>query len=334
MQLVLALALAAPLASPRVDESIVLRPAEGLVLRRHFEHTRKSEQEHTHDEGSSSATQSHTATLVVLDRTLAVADGRATKVSRTYEEILSSDEYRHEGEWGSNDGEMAGTSELEDETVTYTWDEDEEAYAASGEDLDEELLDDLGYDLDFTALLPSGAVDEGDEWELEPETFTAAIGFLESIPLEYPEPEGAEEFEEVHGEGVEFIEPEIEEETDGEITLTFRGTREADGVKLAVIEIEGEIETERVIEHTQEFDEGTHSSTNEAADTVTYEGELLWDLEHGHLFSLELEIELEMSAHSSNTFEFQGQSFDSESDMSGSGEGKLSVRFERVEDED
>lgn len=161
---------------------------------------------------------------------------------------------------------------------------------------------------------------------MDPESFQQAVTFLEGIPLEW-----ANRDEDVDMEDTERVEPEVEKESDGEVTLTYRGSRDQDGVALAVIGIEAEVEIEQFTSHEQDHGHGTSITESESLQTVVHAGELLWDVEHGHLHRLELESEFEAEGIHESVFEFGGQEHESVTELETFGGSTLTVTFERVE---
>ena len=97
-----------------------------------------------------------------LDRCAAVEDGRVTKLVRTFEKLSEErDERIVEGE-ASEEQTAEAHSELQGETVEFTWDADEGEYSAEfeGGEGDSKLLEGLVAELDLCAFLPQGAVEE------------------------------------------------------------------------------------------------------------------------------------------------------------------------------
>ena len=318
------LALSLPLLASPAPDTITLKPEQGLVLRKTFRREFENEAEMSMEDSTTTVSNAGRSVLIVVDTILGADGDRVTKLERTYEEAGEERSYAFEGEWGADSGEDTADCELEDETVTFEWDEDEEAYEVSG-DQDDDRLTDLRFDLDLVGFLPDGEVDEGDEWELEAEAFQEVVAFMDGVPLEWPSDDEGEAMEESEG-------PETDERTDGEITLTYAGTRTIEGVELAVIELEGEVETERTVDSTQTFDEGSATIHREEFETREVEGVLLWDIEHGHAHSLEIEVEVEGESTDESTFEFDGQEFNHSSDQEMTGTVTFEATFERVED--
>ena len=323
--------------SSRTPARITLKPEQSPVLRKTFRRELESEGKLSDRGGELSelaggevdavATTSSTArsVLVVVDRVQSADGGRVSKLERTYEKIGGD---RHEEvvfevmkpkPLVERESEEASCA-LEGQAVTFDWDGGGGTYGVSG-DLDDDLLTHLRFDLDLVGFLPDGEVAAGDEWELEAEAFQGVVDFMDGLPLEWAaDPvvlEGWEPDEEL----------EVHERIDGEITLTYAGTRMVDGAGLAMVEFEGELETERTEDYggTADDESTFHSEEDE---TCQVEGVLLWDLEHGHAYSLVIEMELETKASETLT-----GSRDFHSQTRGTtGTVTLRADFERVED--
>lgn len=323
MYLAVALTLLAP------QETIEFVPREGLELRKTFSASMEGTSEQSMDEhGSMTMSQTSASTLVVVDKVVEAEDGQVLTLERLYEEAEMNMSHEMEGPFGSDGGEMDGECELVDETITFTWDEENEEFSPSG-DVNDELLEGLRYDYDFTALLPEGKVEEDATWTVEPEVWNECLDVMSGVPLEWPDPEGLE-IGEYAEEEMEMPMPDVEEETDGEIELTFSGTREVDGIVLAVIEISGEVETESLVEFNHDFDEGSSTNITNSTESEEISGTLLWDVKGGHLHSLEVEMEMEGTESSEYTFVFGDQEMSGSSESDSSGAVTLAVSFERL----
>jgi hypothetical protein len=214
--------------------------------------------------------------IAVTDTVDAVADGRPTELVRTFDELRQED--------AGTQGESKLASDLQRRAVRFTWDEDEERYdvaAADEEDLDEDVAAFLLEDMDLRLVLPSGAVEVGDEWELDPELYVAFMW-----------PSGLLGF---HAEGEENDGDETSRQTierlEGSGTARLEEVREEDGTRVAVIAIELEITTgsESVVPADEESGQPELDVEIEIERSLT--GTILWDLDHGHALSAELECE-------------------------------------------
>ncbi len=325
VSLPLALPLLATTLPAPLDE-IHFQPREALVLTKIFSMTTERERSTSSERSDSTSTSSSERSLVVTDRVVAHEDERVTKLERTFDEVSAEAESTHDSGGQTRDQSSTADSELSGETVVFVWDEDEEEYVAESDDVDDDLLEDLKYDYDFVALLPGEDVDEGDEWEIELEDFEAVMNPWNGIPLEW---------ERSDGEVVEAgVEPEVDESKDGEITARYAGTREVDGVTYAVIEIEGEIDTERTVDFSREDEQTSSTSHQEMSETRSFEGEALWHVEGGHLHSLEIEFDLSGSETMESTFRFGDREFNNESETDVSGTTIFTVAFALAEEDE
>lgn len=302
-------------------------PAQGLVLEKTF--TTVSETD-SQSEGrrSSSMTGRLERTLVVVDTYEEVDEGLVARLVRTYDEISGDSENRMT--FGDRENETSATisSDVEGATVAFTWDEDEEEHVPSSDDLDDDVLANLTFDLDLTALLPEGPVEEGDSWALDHETYETVMDAWGELPFVYETSEG----QTIPGTGGDGdFEPEIDETKDGELVVTFAGTRLEDGITVAVLELEGELETERTVDASQETERGSFSSHSEVLETRTVGGEALWDLEAGHLLSLELEVDVHAEDESVRVMRFGEEEREFETTTVREGAITIRVEFETVE---
>jgi hypothetical protein len=213
-----------------------------------------------------------------------VAGERPLKLERSFVALGASNSSEESSPQGEESKEVEETSELEGESVTFTWDEEEEEYSVAFTDDkgDEELLDELEEDADLRGFLPGKEVADGDTWEVGPAAFSRVVSPGGNVKLVGDE-EGAED---------EEIERQFEENLAGELTATWRGEREVGGRKVGVIALAGELASEA----EQDVQDGPGEGTTTMALTYDVEGELLWDLEGGHFASLDLSGAIDLKA--------------------------------------
>lgn len=115
---------------------------------------------------------------VVLDGFRAVADGRVTKLARTYETLEKTrTETSPDKDGGENTVESKETCDLEGKTVVFTWKADKEEYgkAFEPEGGDAEALADLTAEMDYQGFLPESDAAEGSKWKGDFDTLRAAL---------------------------------------------------------------------------------------------------------------------------------------------------------------
>ena len=321
--------------SGNVDE-LVFRPEAERVLVKTFalnvEGEDAMEFSHTQGEGSQSSTLVLTQVLVVTDRILEVEDGQVLKLERTYDTVERESETTMDiGEMGSHEGSESGASDVEGATVLFEWDPEGEEWSASSDDLDDDALLELRYDLDFLDLLPDDEVAEGDEWTIDADTWSDLRNVWEGIPWESTRTIDGE----TQGTVTEEADGEKPDETrTGEIVARYAGTRDEDGITVAVIELEGTIEVERVAETNEDSDQINMSSYTEVFLTRSVSGELLWLLDEGRLYSVALETDVESSTSHESSGSFGDQEFESTAEGEGSQTIAFTVVFEPADEDE
>ncbi len=236
--------------------------------------------------------------IVVTDEVGAVADGRPTKLSRTFDTLESNTSSSvSNAMMGEMNNEISGASELEGLKVVFTWDADEGEYTlAFGDDSDgdEDLLEGLAEDMDLRGILPNKEVAEGDTWEVDPQVFIHVFAPGGSIKIE---PEDLGEASGMMGGQQNNPSPDkFLGDLDGEVTAEFRGIEDDNGVKVAVIALTVDVSSSKDLsELMKESIEGMDSPMGEMSMeiesfdmefTFDGEGELRWNLEAGLLHSL------------------------------------------------
>lgn len=269
----------------------------------------------------------------ITDTYDSVANGKPRKLTRTFDEISTEMDISMVmdmmGQVQEENPTGSGSSDLEGETVVFTWDSDDEEYVVSfaEDEGDEDLLENLVEDMDLRALLPKDEVREGDSWDLPLISLLDILGPGGDLKLNFemdgqdvgggPPPEMLVDFREMFGEMLE-----------GEATATFAGMTEVDGVSLAVIEIEIEIDTAKdmseLIEELmgEQIPEGMEFNLDRVDIEFAYEasGQCLWNVRAGHAHSLSLEGEAIIAMDLEINMDFGGQSMVMEMSMEMSGE--------------
>lgn len=270
-----------------------------------------------------------TVNFKFVDTYAAVGDGRPTRLARTYEELSSTSEVSASNPMApgeTNDMEMSGSSELEGETVVFTWSDDDEDYAkAFGEDSDgdEELLDGLTEDVDLRGLLPEGEVEVGDAWSVDTGVFAAILAPGGSVRIE---PDGLDEMGMQMGGNTPSNIGEFFEEFDGDITVKLDSVADGTAVMLLTIDVSSTADMTEWMEAMmaeQEMPEGMEMEMDVDAFDMEYtfqgEGELRWNLAGGHFESLRLEGEMDQIVDAAINMSMGGQEQAIEQSMTFSG---------------
>lgn len=261
-----------------------------------------------------------TRRCVHVDRFMACADGQPTQVRRTWE----TTEGEVEMDFGGESRGLVLESPFEGLTVEIKSDEDGElSYeVVEGSDPGQEALERLRPQLAPDALLPSGAVEEGDSWDVDQSAIQRALGLdLAEVLFKRPDPGegggpgggggggrgGRGGFRGGGGSATAMLGGA---EWTGK--ATYKGEADRDGVRCAVIAIELEAESET--------DGEGMTSTFEAK----LEGELLFALEN----RLPVAFALEGSLRSEMDSERERQGSVIETHRESEGTFKLSYRVE------
>jgi hypothetical protein len=259
--------------------------------------------------------------VVVEDVFHAMGDGRPNRLERTFETIESTMGMTMSGPV-SQSQDTESSSELEGETVLFTWNEDEGDYdvAFDGGEGDPDLLDDLHEDMDVRALLPDGETAVDESWEVE---LTDLGGLMQPGGNLHYRPDGAnlsEEDMKMFEDMFSDFGADLASELEGSCTCTYKGQREIDGTQVAEIEVEIEIVSTLSLASLAEqiFDKIAEQSGGEMPDIsldtaemnidVEGTGTLLWNVERGLMHSLQISADVIFGIDFAMSLEADGES--------------------------
>jgi hypothetical protein len=125
--------------------------------------------------GGGGSTSSETRHVVQVDEYLEKADGRPTRVRRTFADVS----FEGEASFGDQSRELERESPFDGIVMELAVDEDGdvEVEVTDGVAPDDELLEGHHPDLALDAFLPESEVDAGDSWELDGDQIARALGF-------------------------------------------------------------------------------------------------------------------------------------------------------------
>ena len=218
--------------------------------------------------------------VVLQDEYLEIERERPRRLRRSFTELSGKLSGSTEG-WINEKGHGM----LEGAIVLFTLDEKESVYIPafeSSDGLDEELLEGLEEDTDLRSFLPNGEVSVGDEWDVEP-------GLLRLLC----EPGGSIAYKDDEGRH-RFLAPWLLGEMEGNLNLRFAGEPSVQGKLVALLEIEGTVSVETEPVETEGEVSVLFYSVKSTVCVSTkaefvVEGEILWDLDAGHLLELVLD---------------------------------------------
>ena len=240
----------------------------------------------------------------ITDTYTVVKDGRVMQRTRTIEECEGTVESGI-SVMGMEEGHGAQLSNpLDGLDLVCTWDEKAEEYTFSydeGSSGEESLLEKMLVDAEFALLAPDDEIEESDSWVVDLADGRAFFA-----------PGGALVWEaEFDGRPFENLEPQnllsmallnladSSQDIEGEVELTWTDTITKDDRKLAVLDLE--IAAELSCNLREELNALCASAGAEEQDveqdctwSIEGEGQVLWDLEAGHFYSLEIEYETEI----------------------------------------
>jgi len=235
-----------------------------------------------------------TFTVTLNDEVLAVADGRITKLRRSFSELERTRAQSGDGPEGPQSHEEGGESELDGAAVVFSWDEEEEGYSVAfdeDEDGDEELLEDLYFDVYLTEFLPGGAVSVDDTWEVDVSAWNQLDDPSGDLQIVF---ESDSEDDEESDTRQQYI-----DNLDGEIVCTLNEVIEEDGVRVALIGVT--IDASTTSSKGEDVDDqGVTGTINEDVEIAfVYEGTIRWNLSAGHAMGFELSGEITYEVDSS-----------------------------------
>jgi hypothetical protein len=308
------LALALPLFAPQ--DALRCAPEKGLALRKVFECKGELElvaQEMTVDGASHGDMPKPELSielneeLAFLDRCAQVEGGRATEIVRTYEKLSETGTQRTASSEGSDEQTVNAESELEGETVVFTWDADAKEWDAAfeGGEGDSKLLEGLQAELDLCAFLPPGPVAEGESWDVPATAFAALI--CPGGDLKLRTEEGEERNTEV----------QLARNLQGKIRATLGATGE-DGLARIDLELELSARAERELEDGS----GNQNQTNE----YELSGALEWRRAAGHFEGIELAGKVHSTILSARDAEMGGNKFHVERTLEFAGDVSYRLR--------
>jgi len=237
----------------------------------------------------------------VTDTYATVANGRPTKLVRSYDELSSTSHVSTSSPQMdvAQEKDMPLASELEGAKVAFTWNDSGESYDvafAEGADGDKELLDNLSENMDLRGFLPTAEVASGATWEIPVEAVQAALAPGGDLKLK-PESES-------DGEGMSGMESfsafDMIKELEGKFTAEYAGTREEEGAQVAVIKVKLDGKSAQDMgdraDQMKQAIPGVEMdiSALDSEFTCELEGELLWDLQAGLPRGLHLSGEMRM----------------------------------------
>ena len=255
----------------------------------------------------------------VTDEYVKSADGKALVLIRTFNDMAVS-------MTAGGETQEPEVSDMIGSKIKFAWNEDEEKYDVSFEegDGDEEDLEGLDPDMDFTYLLPDDEVKEGATWEVT--GMEAMRMFLPGGTVTAP----TDGFDDEMGLGDMFEEvvmPQLEDAVeDFTVDCTYNGTDDEGAAQIG-FEFEGEMSidfSEMVMAALEEQDMG--GMEVDADITMTFDiemegkGTLSWDTDAGRASGFEMAADVMFLLDAAADIEAAGEAHTAEGTVELSGE--------------
>lgn len=248
-------------------------------------------------------TRSSVLVDVVRDTLPSPAGQRPAVLVRAFEELAGASELSFGQGSARERYETSRESALEGARVVFTWDEEDEAYAA---EWDEDapgpdgLLEGLAPEGDFTRFLPDHEVEAGDTWDVPAAALSDALRPGGEVALHVEEASAGSLFgapsSVILASGSISV-GEAAAELEGSLLAEYAGLVEEDGRRVARIEVELEVTGESelgeslraALERMEERSSGAELSLELELEGTAV---LLWDVERGRALSFELQGEV------------------------------------------
>lgn len=200
-------------------------------------------------------------------------------------------------------------SPLSGKAVEFRWNAKDARWdrALEGGGGEKEWLEVLDPDMDLSALLHAGVLEEGAKWKID------AAHFVDLV-----KPGGELSFPEKNDTNVKF---DLWRHPTGTLEATYAGTRELEGHAFAVVKLEAHVKT------VQEPDPGSPQPLA-LESSVELEGEYLFDLEHHRFASYTIGGPATLVASGTREIDAKGQKATMQLRFEFGGELKAKGRFE------
>jgi hypothetical protein len=269
-----------------------------------------------------------------------VEAGRILDLLRTFDQIGADVQVAVElGE--SEEHALELESELEGAVVRFEWDADEGEYLRSFEEGgtgDDEHLAALELDADLVGFLPTEPIEVDDTWEVDPVHLGRAFAPSGDLRL-VADSLGSEPYRLLDREAMlgalQTALGATDDAWEGEVSARYAGAGEVDGVQVGTIALEIDVTCEaRQLDRLRRMIEHLGLGSGEDFSDLTLEwravgtGELLWNLERGHVHAFHAEVDLTVEAHLAQTQSFGEQEVEIEGFYELSGRAAVTLETE------
>ncbi|MFT7485387.1 MAG: hypothetical protein ACI9F9_001237 [Candidatus Paceibacteria bacterium] len=320
-----------PLLGTPATEShrLLFHPAEGTVIQKSFSsRVSLSANGFTVEMGGEPVPSAFLPQLVietargidvsVRDHYEAANAKRPTAIVRQYETLAGDGKLFFEA--APSEPEVSSwdaAHELEGEKVAFHWNETAQEYDREwlGRKEQPDMLDQLDARLDLVGFVSDEEVVAGDSWDLDPMVIRKLMLPAGDLGLGLSD--------ETDLSAVKL------KDVSGDLSVTLVRMTEVDGVRVAVLSIEGEYKQEEVeATDLSRVPVADGSATETTVTSLDVEGELQWNMDANQAFTLELNAVLESVSETVRDPDQGGATYSSK--MNFSGKVTIEVSFETV----
>ncbi|MFT5288705.1 MAG: hypothetical protein ACI8QS_002313 [Planctomycetota bacterium] len=307
-------------------DEITFHPADGAMVTMTFEESssmslddmsiaRNGEEMDPAMLGDMEISMNTVRSITVTDEFVSMDGARPTTLKRSFDSLGSTTSTSTSNAMtGESEVDAESKSSLEGTTVVFNWNAESGEYDAAfdGEEGDPDLLEDLSVNLTLNGFLPDGQVDKGDTWDVSPVALRTLLAPGGSLKLEPVDSDSSG----MEGAGPQPSPDQFLEDIEGTVTATYAGTRDVDGIQVAVIALEFGVTaaadlSELMADAIEGADmpmEGVTVEIESFDIEFEYEGEgeLFWNLQAGLAHSCQLSGEVELLIEQAMALEIPG----------------------------
>lgn len=232
-----------------------------------------------------------------------------------------------------------GSSELAGKTVVFTWNDEAKEFQTAFDPAESksELLKGLQEDMDLRVLLPENEVKEGEEWEIDVKQLAKVIAPGGDLKIKPEEQSGAESPMGMGDmSGLSGLSDWLGESMEGSAKGKFTGMRTVEGHAFAVIAIDVKAKGAKdlteiartALEKAKREEMNMEMKSVDVEFEIAGQGELLWDVEGGHVHSFDFSGPSSAKIDISIGLEVQNTKMDVDQGMELSGTTSLKYKAE------
>lgn len=281
--------------------------------------------------------------VVVTDEFTKMREGSPKVLRRSYDTLDSQMSVEAKIDMAGQKQEQnhsgKGASELAGKTVVFTWNDEAKEYQTAFDPAESksELLEGLQEDMDLRVLLPENEVKEGEEWDIDVKGLAKVIAPGGDLKIK-PEEKSEEQSPMGMGDmsGMSGLSEWLGESMEGTAKGKFAGMRTVEGHSFAVVSIDVKVKgakdlteiSRAAMEKAKREGMTMEMKSVDVEFEIAGQGEMLWDVEGGHVHSFEFSGPSSAKIDISIGLEVQNQKMDIDQGMELSGTTTLKYKAE------